>query len=132
VEARIRTVDVGTMWGSMLPKRQFEMAYSYTGRLPDPDMSTHYLSPELKPTTNFPGYSNAEVDRLLLTAAATVDREKRKAAYLKVQEILADDVVHLFIYWLHANTVLNKRVQGYRPAPGYNEFWNADEWWVTQ
>jgi peptide/nickel transport system substrate-binding protein len=132
VEARIRTVDVGTMWGSMLPKRQFEMAYSYTGRLPDPDMSTHYLSPELKPTTNFPGYSNAEVDRLLLAAAATVDREKRKAAYLKVQEIVADDVVHLFIYWLHANTVLNKRVQGYRPAPGYNEFWNADEWWVTQ
>ena len=132
VEARIRTVDVGTMWGNMLPKRQFEMAYSYTGRLPDPDMSTHYLSPELKPTTNFPGYANAEVDRLLLAGAATVDREKRKAAYLKVQEIVADDVVHLFIYWLHATTALNKRVQGYRPAPGYNEFWNADEWWVTQ
>jgi len=49
VEARIRTVDVGTMWGSMLPKRQFEMAYSYTGRLPDPDMSTHYLSPDSLP-----------------------------------------------------------------------------------
>jgi hypothetical protein len=57
-------MDMGTIWGSMLPKRQFEMAYSYTGRLPDPDMSTHYLSPELKPTTNFPGYANAEVDRL--------------------------------------------------------------------
>ena len=20
--------------------------------------------------------------------------------------------------------------QGYKPAPGYNEFWNAEEWWV--
>lgn len=132
VEARIRTVDVGTMWGNMLPRRQFEMAYSYTGRLPDPDMATHYLSPELKPTTNFPGYANPEVDRLLLAAAATVDREKRRAAYLRAQEIVAEDVVHLFLYWLNANTVLGKRVQGYRPAPGYNEFWNADEWWVTQ
>jgi peptide/nickel transport system substrate-binding protein len=132
VEARIRTVDVGTMWGRMLPRREFEMAYSYTGRLPDPDMSSHYLSPELKPTTNFPGYSRAEVDRLLLAAAGTVDRDRRKAAYLQVQELVADDVVHLFLYWLNANTVLARRVQGYRPAPGYNEFWNADEWWVTQ
>lgn len=132
VEARIRTVDVGAMWGNMLPRRQFEMAYSYTGRLPDPDMSSHYLSPELKPTTNFPGYSNPEVDRLLLAAAATVDREKRRAAYLKAQEIVAADAVHLFIYWLNGNTVLGKRVQGYRSAPGYVEFWNADEWWVTQ
>jgi peptide/nickel transport system substrate-binding protein len=132
VDARIRTVDVGQMWGNMLPKRQFEAAYSYTGRLPDPDMSSHYLSPELKPTTNFPGYANAEVDRLLLAANATPDREKRRAAYRKVQEIVTDDVVHLFVYWLNGTTVLNKRVQGYRPAPGYVEFWNADEWWIAQ
>jgi peptide/nickel transport system substrate-binding protein len=130
VEAKIRAVDVGQMWGRMLPQRQFEMAYSYTGRLPDPDMSSHYLSPELKPTTNFPGYANAEVDRLLLAASATVDREKRRAAYQRVQQIVADDVVHLFLYWLNGTTVLNRRVQGYKPAPGYNEFWNADEWWV--
>jgi len=130
VDAKIRTVDVGQMWGRMLPQRQFEAAYSYTGRLPDPDMSSHYLSPELKPTTNFPGYANAEVDKLLLAAAATVDRDKRKAAYQRVQQIVADDVVHIFLYWLNGNTVLNKRVQGYKPAPGYNEFWNADEWWV--
>src|SRR5206468_850883 len=71
VDAKIRTVDVGQMWGRMLPQRQFEAAYSYTGRLPDPDMSTHYLSPELKPTTNFPGYANADVDKLLLAANAT-------------------------------------------------------------
>ena len=132
VEAKIRAVDVGAMWGNMLPKRQYEMAYSYTGRLPDPDMSTHYLSPELKPTTNFAGYANAEVDRLLLAASGTVDRGKRKAAYQKVQEIVADDTVYIFVYWLNNNTALNKRVQGYKPAPGYTEFWNADEWWVTK
>jgi peptide/nickel transport system substrate-binding protein len=130
VEAKIRAVDVGQMWGRMLPQRQFEMAYSYTGRLPDPDMSSHYLSPELKPTTNFPGYANAEVDKLLLAANATVERDKRKAAYHRVQQIVADDATHLFLYWLNGTTVLNKRVQGYKPAPGYNEFWNADEWWV--
>lgn len=132
VEAKIRAVDVGTMWGRMLPRRQYEMAYSYSGRLPDPDMSTHYLSPPLKPTTNFAGYSNAEVDRLLLAANATVDRARRKAAYQRVQEIVADDVVYIFLYWLNNNTVLNRRLQGYRPAPGYSEFWNADEWWVTK
>jgi peptide/nickel transport system substrate-binding protein len=130
VDARIKSVDVGQMWGRMLPQRQFEAAYSYSGRLPDPDMSTHYLSPELKPTTNFPGYANAEVDKLLLAANATVERDKRKAAYQRVQQIVAADAVHIFLYWLNGTTVLNKRVQGYKPAPGYTEFWNADEWWI--
>jgi peptide/nickel transport system substrate-binding protein len=132
IDARIRTVDVGSMWGRMLPRRQYEMAYSYSGRLPDPDMSTHYLSPALKPTTNFAGYANPEVDKLLVAAASTVDREKRKALYWKAQEIVADDVVYLFIYWLNNNTAVNTRVMGYLPAPGYSEFWNADDWWVTR
>ena len=46
------------------------------------------------------------------------------------RSIVADDAVYIFLYWLNGTTVLNKRVHGYKPAPGYNEFWNADEWWV--
>ena len=59
-----------------------------------------------------------------------MDRDKRKAAYQRMQQIVADDAVYLFVYWLNGTTVLAKRVQGYKPAPGYNEFWNVDEWWV--
>ncbi len=132
VDAKIKAVDVGTMWGNALPKRDYQMAYSYTGRQADPDVAGWYMSPDRKPAYNFAGYSNPQVDDLLTQALQTVDRNKRKELYFKVQEIVADDVVYLFLFWLANHTALNNRVQGYKPGPGYVEFWNADEWWLSQ
>ena len=132
VDAQIKMVDVATMWGNALPKRNYQMAYSYTGRLADPDMSNHYMSPSKQPATNFAGYSNPNVDSLLEQALQTVDRNKRKDLYFKVQQTVAEDAVYLFLFWLTNHTALNKRVQGYKPAPSYTEYWNADEYWLSK
>ena len=80
----------------------------------------------MRPPAHVRCFGDVRVD----SRSSTVERDKRKAAYQRVQQIVADDVVHIFLYWLNGTTVLNKRLQGYKPAPGYNEFWNADEWWV--
>lgn len=132
VNAEIANVDVGAMWGNALPNRDYDMAYSYTGRTADPDMSTHYLSPELGSGNNFAGYSNPDVDELLLSALETIDEEERRQLYFEAQEIVAEDEVYLFLNWLANHTAINTRVQGYRPAPGYNEFWNIEEWSVSE
>lgn len=131
VEAKIKLVDVGTLFGQALPKRTFDMAYSFVGRYADPDISNLFLSPEYKPTGNFSGYANPDLDKVLLDSINTADRAKRKEALLKAQDIVADDEVELFLAWLTNHTAINKRVQGYRPAPAYIEFWNADEWWLS-
>jgi peptide/nickel transport system substrate-binding protein len=131
VDMKIKLVDVGTLFGQALPKRTFDMAYSFIGRYADPDISNLFLSPEHKPTGNFSGYANPEVDKILLESTSTADRAKRKEALFKAQDIVADDEVSLFLAWLTNHTAINKRVQGYRPSPAYIEFWNADEWWLT-
>ena len=66
-----------------------------------------------------------------LDSTNTADRAKRKDALVKAQDMIADDEVELFLAWLTNHTAINKRVQGYRPAPAYVEFWNADEWWLA-
>jgi peptide/nickel transport system substrate-binding protein len=131
VDARIKLVDVGTLFGQALPKRTFDMAYSFVGRYADPDISNLFLSPEYKPTGNFSGYANPELDKVLLDSINTADQTKRKEALIKAQDMVADDEVELFLFWLTNHTAINKRVQGYRPAPAYIEFWNADEWWLS-
>lgn len=131
VDARIRNVDVGTMFGQALPKRTFEMAYSFVGRYADPEMSSLFLSPELKPAGNYAGYSNPELDKVLQASNQTVDREKRKELLFKAQDTVAEDEVDLFLAWLTNHSAMSKRLRGYKPAPGYTEFWNADEWWLA-
>jgi ABC-type transport system substrate-binding protein len=131
VDMKIKLVDVGTLFGQALPKRTFDMAYSFIGRYVDPDISNLFLSPDYKPTGNYSGYSNPELDKVLLDSTNTADRARRKEALFKAQDIIADDEVELFLAWLTNHTAINKRVQGYRPSPAYIEFWNADEWWLS-
>jgi peptide/nickel transport system substrate-binding protein len=130
VDAQIRNVDVGTMFGQALPKRTFEAAYSFVGRYADPEMASLFLSPELKPAGNYAGFANPELDKILLDSQRTVDRAKRKDLLFKAQDIVAENEVNLYLAWLTNHSAISKRLHGYKPSPGYNEFWNADEWWL--
>ncbi|HEY3110413.1 MAG TPA: hypothetical protein VGL23_16760, partial [Chloroflexota bacterium] len=130
-DAQIKNVDVGTMFGQALPKRTFAMAYSFVGRNADPEMSSLFLSPDLKPPGNYAGYANPELDKILLASSQTADLEKRKELLFKAQDVVAEDEVNLFLAWLTNHSALSKKLQGYKPAPAYTEFWNAEDWWLA-
>jgi peptide/nickel transport system substrate-binding protein len=131
LDASINLVDVGTLFGQMLPNNDFETSYSYIGRYSDPDIGSLYLDRDKYDNkSNYSGFSNARVDELILASQQTADQAKR-AEYLKeAQAIIAEQVPQLFIGWRADTTAVNKRVHGYKPGSGYIELWNASEWWV--
>ncbi len=57
-------------------------------------------------------YSNPEVDRLLEAAAAESSQEQRKAAYDRVQQILANDLPSLPLWYLNSVVIYNRRLTG--------------------
>jgi peptide/nickel transport system substrate-binding protein len=72
---------------------------------------------------NFISFKNDEVDRLVDEGRFTLDREKRKQAYYRIQEILKDEVPYIFLYVPDTLPVVSSRVHGIEPAPagiGYN------------
>ena len=132
VNAEIELVDVAKMWGDQLPNHTFELGYSYSGMTADPDISNMFFCPENKPTTNFAGYCDPQVDEYIKAELSTFDLAKRKDALWKAQEIIAEAVPYLFLNWRADHTGVNERVQGYLPCPGYIEMWNAQDWSMTQ
>jgi peptide/nickel transport system substrate-binding protein len=132
VNMNLKNVDVATMWGNALPKGTYDMAYSYSGRYADPaDITQHFLCPDKKPTTNWGRYCNAKLDDVLIAAQSTLDQAKRKELYKQALKMTTEDPAYVFIAWRGDHTPINKRLQGYKPATGYLEMWNAAEWWVT-
>ncbi|MGQ9566586.1 MAG: ABC transporter substrate-binding protein [Anaerolineae bacterium] len=131
VQAEINLVDVATMFGKMHPNNEFETTYSYIARYVDPDIGDLYLDRvKFNNRNNYVGFSDPRVDELILASQQTADREKRKEYLWEAQAIIAEKVPQLFIGWRVNTTAVNKRVHGYKPSPGYNEMWNASEWWV--
>ena len=119
VDAQIDLVDVGTLFGNMLPNHKFEMGYSYSGLTADPDMSLMFYCPQNNPGANYGNYCNPQVDELLKTQLGTFDLAKRKQALSEAQALIAEDVPYLYLGWRADHTAVNSQVKGYLPNPGY-------------
>ena len=80
---------------------------------------------------NFISYKNEEVDRLIMEGRHTFDREKRKQAYFRIQEILAEDQPYVFLYVPYALPIIHKRFRGIEPAPAGITY-NFVKWYVPK
>jgi len=131
LDPQLNLVDVGTLFGDLLPNNTLQTAYSYIGRYADPDIGDLYLDRvKYNNNANYTGYNNPTVDELILASQQTADQNKRNDLIKQAEAIIADEVPQIFIAWRANNTAVNKRVHGYRPAPAYDELWNVAEWWV--
>lgn len=82
---------------------------------------------------NYGKWSNAEADRLMDEAAITLDTEKKKQLYHRIQEIFADELPYFPLVEGVNFHGIKKTVHNYKPSPYMlnmiNDSWNAYEWW---
>ena len=132
IDVKIRIVEWATFLKEYIDKGNFEVILMGWSTSPDPDMYDVWHSSKTNPgELNFVGFKNAEVDRLLVEGRSTFDIEKRKKAYFRIQEILAEEQPYTFLYVPDALPVVSARIRGVEPAPagiGHNQI----KWYVPK
>jgi peptide/nickel transport system substrate-binding protein len=132
IDVKIRIVEWATFLKEYIDKGKFEVVMLGWNISQDPDMYDVWHSSKTNPgELNFVGFKNAEVDRLLVEGRSTFDIEKRKKAYFRIQEILADEQPYTFLYVPDALPVVSARIRGVEPAPagiGHNQI----RWYVPK
>jgi peptide/nickel transport system substrate-binding protein len=132
IDVKIRIVEWATFLKEYIDKGKFEVVMLAWNISQDPDMYDVWHSSKTNPgELNFIGFKNAEVDRLLVEGRGTFDIEKRKKAYFRIQEILADEQPYTFLYVPDALPVVSARIRGVEPAPigiGHNQI----KWYVPK
>ena len=132
IDVKIRIVEWATFLKEYIDKGNFEVVMLAWNISQDPDMYDVWHSSKTNPgELNFVGFKNAEVDRLLVEGRGTFDIEKRKKAYFRIQEILADEQPYTFLYVPDALPVVSARIRGVEPAPagiGHNQI----KWYVPK
>jgi peptide/nickel transport system substrate-binding protein len=78
-------------------------------------------------------YESAAMDKALDDGVRDIDREKRKKAYFRAQEIFADELPYLPIFHYVNIRGARKGVEGFRPNSNMQEYsWNTNEWWIKK
>ncbi len=95
IDAKWEQFDSAT-WMQRMGEGNFDISVYFVRYGPDPDAyREHFGSGEPR---NFMGYSNPDLDNLLLAARREVDENKRKEMYSEVQTILVRDVPYITLY----------------------------------
>lgn len=68
--------------------------------------------------SNYPGFKNAEVDKLIEQARVTFDEEERNALYHRFHAILHEEQPYIFLYARPGLVAVDKRFHGIKMYPG--------------
>ncbi len=132
IEVKIRPIEWTAFINDFIDKRRFEAVILGWTLGQDPDLFDIWHSSKTgEKQLNFIGYSNPEVDRLLVEGRHTFAREKRKRIYGRIQEILAEEQPYTFLYVPMALPVIHRRFRGIEPAPAGISY-NLIRWWVPK
>jgi peptide/nickel transport system substrate-binding protein len=133
IETEIKTYPGDVLFapagmGGILQLGRFDLSDSgwYAGI--DPDDSTQFMCQNVPPSGyNYSRYCNPEMQAEQQVALTRYDRPARKAAYDRIQELLARDAPNLFIYWYRQMEPVSVDFKGFDPNPVV-ESWNAWQW----
>ena len=118
IRIEIRSNEWATFYND-LTRGNFDLASSRWIGVNDP--SHYYLTFEstMVPPRgmNRGAYSNPEMDALDEQGIATIDPSQRRAIYGRIQQLAAEDLPYVSLWWLQNVTVLNREVTGFEPYP---------------
>ena len=84
------------------------------------DPNHYYMvfdSKKTPPGLNRGFYSNPEMDRLVEAGMRTIDRDQRAKIYAQVQQLAADDLPYVSLWWVDNVAVMNRRLAGFESYP---------------
>jgi peptide/nickel transport system substrate-binding protein len=114
--------------GGILQTGKFDLNLSGWIAGVDPDDSSQFMCKFIPPAGhNYTRECSKEMDAAQDEALGTFDQAKRKAAYSKIQRILADDMPQDFLWWPRQIQSINPDFKGFSPNP-VTESWNAYLW----
>jgi peptide/nickel transport system substrate-binding protein len=125
IALEIRSAEFGTFYADVT-KGAFQIyALRWIGSNEDPDIFHYaYGSDRMPPIGGNRGrYSNARLDALLAEASASSDRVLRKKDYVEVQQILAEELPGIPLWYPNNEVVHTRRIVSVRPrASGTFDF----------
>ena len=132
ISVKIRTIEWATFVNEFIDKRNFEAVILGWSFGPEPDLfDVWHSSKQGLKEFNFVSYANKEVDDLIMKARHTMNQDKRKKYYFRIQEILADEQPYTFLFIPYSLVAVHKRIKGIEPAPAGIAY-NTNEWYVPK
>lgn len=117
IQLTLRSSEFGTFYADVSGGRFQMYALRWIGSNEDPDIFRYAYGGDRFPPKggNRGHYTNAELDRLLTSAAATTDQSMRRTDYLRVEQILSQELPGIPLWYPNNELIHTTRIAGVIP-----------------
>lgn len=115
----VRTLEWATYYGD-IQRGNFELTSLQWVGIEDPNYYYMVFDSAMAPphgSTNRGYYSNPQMDALVEAGQRTIDPAARKKIYARVQQLAADDLPYVSLWWVNTVAVLDRDLCGFEPYP---------------
>ena len=123
IDARIRNEPARVFFGQTVTRREYGGLAMYAWFSAPENVPRTTLHSTMVPTAennwagqNFTGYANPEMDGILDRIEVELDRDKRAALWRRLQEIYAEDLPVIPLYFRASPYIMPKWLKGVRPT----------------
>ena len=128
IEVTLDGLDFNTWIATRFLTRRFEFIAGWWRYPADPDMYPYMHSSNAERGFNVPVYKNSQVDTILEEGRKLTAVRDRKRVYDKLQEVVAEDLPYMYLWWPSEIRAWNKRLKGV-PSLGLRDgFQYTHEW----
>jgi peptide/nickel transport system substrate-binding protein len=134
VQLEIDAVDISSIWDRWTSGD--EMCFTYPGSglssdaLSDDNLAVVFFDFTGGADSFWTGWDNQEAIDLVHEAGATIDEDKRRAAFYKLQQLAMDEYPAVPLFFIKARTAITDNVQGFKTLPV--KWWNLEDVWLSQ
>jgi peptide/nickel transport system substrate-binding protein len=135
VDMQITNMPAAVIWGEYYVKSKFDtlLVGIQASVGDDPDclnrIHSKYIAAKTGSGRNVSQYENPAVDKLLEDGVREIDRAKRRAIYLKLQEVIRTDLAYLPIFSYVRIEGVKQGIVNYTPNSNtLTNSWNMHEW----
>jgi peptide/nickel transport system substrate-binding protein len=134
VDVSIKNYPSGQLYatksaGGIEQSGKFDVIFENWANGSDPDDSILILCSMAPPAGwNVYHFCSPALDAAERSALTSYDPATRRAAYARVQDIMAEGLPFLILWYQRELDVVNTDLKNYRPAHAVTPFWNAWEW----
>lgn len=132
IAVQIRSYEWGTFYAD-IKSGNFQLYVLTWVGITNPDYYHYLFHSDSRPPrgANRGGYHNPEVDRLLVVGRQASDRHERKAAYGRMQKIVATELPYVSL-WHELRWAAHKaRIRGFHLMPG-GDFTSLKDIWIEE
>ena len=138
VKATVQPVPASLLVQNVLRPRQYDVVlYEWRNLASDPDQYENWHQTQIPTTTNlgqnYSGLNDRDISEVLESARRTSDQGKRAELYRRFQELFADRVPALLLFYPVYSYGVDGRVQGVQVAPmlaSSDRFRNIAQWYL--